>query len=150
MKINSIKIHPHKGSAANSDQHETGMPVVSTDSYIRLTFNELARTNFTHLVSSPDEEVNRTLDVAGMSYTLGGYTEWSSHGNPAISIGWDWYIEKPSQKILIAPDEVRSNLMLRTRYGYDMGQDMTSDILKLWTESIAWKSVIRSIAGNAS
>ena len=112
------------------------MLIISTDGYIRLTFDQLGSLRFGHLISGLDE----TDDCAAPG-GITGYTEWTSAGAPVLSLGWDWIMVAGGGGIvelkrLGAP---RSNCMLQDTAGADLGFTATLARLSRFVDSLAWQ-----------
>lgn len=119
------------------------MSVVSLDGYVRLPFSDLSRLSFLHLCSENNEEFLQELRAKKIPARLAGFTEWKCDSMLPVSIGWAWFVHDCSDKVLLAPDPVRSNLMLRDAQGYDLGPRNTSEILAVWLHGFSWEDSVR-------
>lgn len=124
-----------------------GLPiiVISPDSYIRLTFEELRRISLVHLISGIDEDTPVLLQK-GVSFSeITGYTEWVSNTEPAISIGWDWIIQTLQAKNFYyrRVSEPRSNLMLIDAQQRDLGPVKTAILIEIILDEMNWQSVVQ-------
>lgn len=124
-----------------------GLPiiVISPDSYIRLTFEELRQISLVHLISGIDEDTPVLLQK-GVSFSeITGYTEWVSNTEPAISIGWDWIIQTLQAKNFHYKrvSEPRSNLMLIDAQQCDLGSVKTAILIEIILDEMNWQSVVQ-------
>lgn len=119
------------------------MPNLSPDGYIRLPLADFLEFSFLHFYSESDADFLQELRIKTIPARLAGFTEWKSESNPAISIGWAWFIREQSDTILLAPDRVRSNLMLRDAQGYDLGPQNTAELLSAWLNIFNWKDTVK-------
>ena len=110
---------------------------VSPDGYIRLALEQFQSLPLVHHISGMDEHGEEHTSAT----TLTGYTEWTSQGRPAITLGWDWQmVSDGAQPTLRRINEPRSNLMLmdpsRIR---DLGQEKTTVLLIDYVDKIVWQ-----------
>lgn len=77
-----------------------------------------------------------------------GFSEWKSDGNPAISVGWGWFIHSHLGRMMLAPHGVRSNVMLIDKYGYDLGPVKTSNLFHTWLDAFEWQDTVRMAVGS--
>jgi len=117
-------------------------PTVSHDGYIRLSLKHLSELPFTHLNSDVDPEILEDLQMQTVPAAAAGYSEWTSITTPAISLGWSWFVHSRSGQLLLAPEAVRSNVMLVDARGYDLGQMATSFLFATWLATHEWKNVV--------
>lgn len=68
-----------------------------------------------------------------------GFSEWKTDTIPAISLSWGWFIDNRSSRLLLAPDGVRSNVMLVDALGYDLGPIRTSSLFCTWLSAFDWQ-----------
>jgi Domain of unknown function (DUF4902) len=118
------------------------MPTFSPDGYIRLSLTKLSMLPFIHLASDNDLDFLAELKEQTVPAKAAGFSEWKSDTNPAISIGWGWFIHNKSDHIYLAPDGVRSNVMLTDVYGYDLGQKTTSNLFDTWLSLFDWQNTV--------
>ena len=120
--------------------------MVSPDGYIRLSFDRFRELTFTHLGSGCDPQFLAELVAQGIPASDAGFSEWISSGTPAISIGWGWFIlRSQSQRPLLAPDCVRSNVMLINARGYDLGTAATSNLFRTWLDIHGWQDEANAV-----
>ena len=75
-----------------------------------------------HLMSGLDENSSSLISLADTAIT--GYTEWTSQGSPAISIGWDWKLVGFQRDVsLIQTGTPGTNLMFVDQSGQDIGAE---------------------------
>lgn len=123
-------------------------PALSTDGYVRLPLASLNALPFVHLFSESDDEFLRELRVQTVPARSAGFSEWQSDTDPAISVGWGWFIHEESEAMMLAPDGVRSNVMLVDMQGYDLGPARTSHLFCTWLNSFPWQGVVNVALDN--
>jgi hypothetical protein len=117
------------------------MAILSRDGYIRLTFESFQQLEMVHLFSGIDEDRPIASGVGANSSTITGYTEWVSHGTPAISIGWDWEVTgAQGMARLIQTGTPGSNLMFVDQHGQDLGPAQTTAMLVDWLNTFHWQT----------
>jgi hypothetical protein len=126
----------------NQRPMEQRAPTMSTDGYVRLPLASLNGLSFVHLFSESDGEFLRELRVQTVPARSAGFSEWKSDSEPPISLGWGWFIHEESDAILLAPDGVRSNVMLVDKQGYDLGPIRTSHLFCTWLNTFPWQNVV--------
>jgi hypothetical protein len=94
------------------------------------------------LFSETDDGFLEELREQTVPARLAGFSEWKSAASPAISIGWGWFIDSRSGRICLAPDGVRSNVMLIDALDYDLGPLKTSNLLCTWLNDFEWQSSV--------
>jgi hypothetical protein len=119
--------------------NQVTMPVMSLDGYIRISLKSLSTLPFVHLSSGSDSDFFLELVAQTIPTGLAGFSECMSDTTPAISLGWAWYVHSDSNRLLLAPEAVRSNVMLIDSYGYDVGTAMTSGLLGAWLTIFNWQ-----------
>jgi hypothetical protein len=124
-------------------------PLLSPDGYIRLPLASLNAMSFVHLFSQSDDEFLRELREQTVPACSAGFSEWKSDTEPPISLGWGWFVHCQSHDLLLAPDGVRSNVMLIDAHGYDLGAMKTSHLFGMWLNAFDWRGVVGSSLGNA-
>lgn len=115
---------------------------MSPDGYIRLPLASLHSLSFEHLFSESDADFLQELKAQTIPARSAGFSEWKSNTSPAISLGWGWFIDHRSDRMLLAPDGVRSNVMLIDAYGYDLGPMKTSSLLCTWLSAFEWQGTV--------
>lgn len=119
-------------------------PAMSPDGYIRLPLASLNALSFVHLYSESDEAFLDELKAQTIPASSAGFCEWKSDTAPAISLGWGWFIHSQTERMMLAPDGVRSNVMLIDAQGYDLGPIKTSNIFCTWLAAFEWQSTVGS------
>ncbi|WP_421548686.1 DUF4902 domain-containing protein [Pseudomonas sp. QD4] len=109
------------------------------DGFIRVSVKEFMETRFVHHMSWEDDELRDELQGLGVNATAAGYCEWKSHAAPGISIGWTWFRLAGRRRPLLGPEGLRSNLMLRCANGYDMGSNISHNLMISWLSCLAWE-----------
>ena len=136
----------------NTPETQTSLPrppALSSDGYIRLRLPHLSALQFVHLASERDSSFLAELQAKTVPARAAGFCEWMSNSMPAVSVGWGWFIHNPSNRLLLAPEGVRSNVMLTDIYGYDLGPIVTSNLFGTWLTSYDWqKAVIIALQGS--
>ncbi len=120
------------------------MPAISLDGYIRISLKNLNALPFIHLFSDSDTDFQHELMAQTIPSKQAGFSECRSDTTPSISLGWGWYVHSHSNRLLLAPDAVRSNVMLIDRYGYDVGAPMTAGLLNAWLTIFDWQVWVRA------
>lgn len=118
------------------------VPELSPDGYIRLPLASLNSLPFVHLFSESDPEFLQELKAQTIPARSAGFSEWKSDTKPAISIGWGWFIHNQSEQVMLAPDGVRSNVMLIDTHGYDLGPAKTSYLFCTWLSAFEWQEIV--------
>lgn len=121
---------------------EQRAPALSPDGYIRLPLASLNALLFVHLFSESDDDFLDELRAQTIPARAAGFCEWKSNTDPAISLGWGWFIHNKSERLMLAPDGVRSNVMLIDAHGYDLGPVKTSDLFCTWLNAFEWQGVV--------
>ncbi len=125
---------------------QTPILVISPDGYVRLSIEQLSLLPFFHLTSFFDSDFQEELQAQAIFCKVAGFSECRSDTTPAVSVGWGWYVHSQSDSLLLAPDAVRSNVMLIDKYGYDLGNIITAGMLNSWLELINWQSCVLGVA----
>ena len=121
---------------------------LSSDGYIRLTFEQFLRLRLAHLCSGLDEsEIRLTPGAEGAcATTISGYTEWVSDDLPArpmVTIGWSWALVGRNGGVRCVPvDPPGHNLMFLDTQGRDVGLRATTALLYHWLERFDWQSEV--------
>jgi len=97
---------------------------------------------FVHLFSESDMGFLHELRSQTIPARTAGFSEWVSETNPSISIGWGWFVHSDSERMLLAPDAVRSNVMLIDMQGYDLGAQKTANLFSSWLNAFEWQSAV--------
>ncbi|GAB3551452.1 hypothetical protein GCM10027343_35680 [Noviherbaspirillum agri] len=114
-------------------------PALSPDGYIRMPLSSLNSLRFVHLYSDNDADFLDELRGQTIPARSAGFSEWKSSSEPSVSLGWGWFIHTPSQRMMLAPDGVRSNVMLIDLHGYDLGPMKTSSLFGIWLGTFNWQ-----------
>lgn len=117
-------------------------PAISPDGYIRLRLSSLDTISFVHLFSECDDDFLHELRSQTVPALCAGFSEWVSDSSPAISIGWSWFIHSDSERMMLAPDGVRSNVMLIDMQGYDLGSQKTAILFSAWLGAFEWQHTV--------
>ena len=133
-------INPALESILHSRLLNVPVLMISPDGYIRLSIDDLTALPFSHLGSWSDPEFQDELSAQSIPSRVAGFSECRSDTTPAVSLGWGWYVHSQSNCLLLAPDAVRSNVMLIDKFGYDLGNLVTSGILNTWFALFDWQS----------
>ncbi|WP_186184413.1 DUF4902 domain-containing protein [Burkholderia gladioli] len=117
----------------------------SNDGYVRLPLHAFAGLELVHIASGLDPGLADELRADGLAFDAAGYTEWqrpSSPGFAHLTVGWDWYVDPGSGRLVIAWDDVRSNLMGVDRFGTDIGMHATASALGCRLASLDWAMAV--------
>jgi hypothetical protein len=154
----SVSFHPHSSKFPNNSeltppmrlpypqeskhQQEHSITItLSRDGYLRLTFESFRQVKIVHLFSGTDADRPSAMGSGASSHPITGYTEWVSHGTPAISIGWDWELTGAQGKAqLIQTGKPASNLMFVDQYGHDLGSEQTKLLTAAWLNTFTWQT----------
>lgn len=115
-----------------------GVPPLSFDGYVRLTFEAMAGLAFVRKIAWEDPELAGELRVEGLPAVRAGYCEWETAGTTVVTIGWTWFAGA-SGSLCIAPGCINSNLMLVTPKHFDLGPFKTSELLRAWLSGLQWQ-----------
>lgn len=121
---------------------ERHVPSFSPDGYIRVRLASLNALSFVHLYSESDTDFLHELKTQTVPARDAGFSEWKSDTHPAISLGWGWFIHSQSERMLLAPDGIRSNVMLIDASGYDLGPIQTSKLFCTWLSDFEWQGEV--------
>lgn len=138
-----MNLHPRQRFR---ETHTT--PIMSPDGYIRLRLSCLDTLPFVHLVSASDDELLQELQSQTVPARRAGFSEWVSDTVPPVSVGWGWFIHSDTERIMLAPDGVRSNVMLIDRSGYDLGPETSTRLFGAWLSSFEWQPVVNEALGD--
>lgn len=125
------------------------MMTLSEDGYVRLTLETFSATALVHLLSRLDSEAPPVSPDRASLAPMSGFTEWVSTTTPAVTLGWDWWLDPSQQQAryvrLGAP---RSNVMIIDAAQRDLGRTRTLKHLEAAIDLLAWPSEVqRHIAG---
>ncbi|WP_176442424.1 DUF4902 domain-containing protein [Noviherbaspirillum humi] len=136
----------NKSIEGSAQTRQADFPLLSHsfDGYIRLSLSHFHLLPFIHLYSSEDADFLDELHRLAIPAASAGYSEWVSDTSPPVSIAWGWFIHGPTGQMLLAPDGVRSNVMLVDRQGYDLGPERTANLFGVWLGIFSWQSEVRS------
>jgi hypothetical protein len=124
---------------------------LSADGYVRSTVAAFRALALTHLLSELDADVQAgSCRASGASAaSIVGFTEWSSHTTPALSLGWDWRIATIAGQVRYEREgEVRSNVMLIDARGRDLGVTATGVLLCVAVDMLGWEQVVDDYISN--
>lgn len=116
------------------------------DGYLRLRLRALKTLALHHLISGLDEEVAGNVQrLCGGLTSISGYTEWICHGEPRLSIGWDWALEVRAGEIhCIRSGLPRSSIMLIDEASNDFGCLETLQSLATAIDTFSWGAQTRA------
>ncbi len=119
------------------------MLTISKDGYIRLSFQELQKVRFHHLMSGLDETNTNHASLGATQAAITGYTEWLSDTTPSITIGWDWLMEFIDGRIQLRQiGSPRSNIMLQAGHHGDIGHEKSLLLQELRIDELGWQSIV--------
>ncbi len=116
---------------------------ISPDGYIRLSFSTFSSLPFVHLFTDRDLTLLEELVGQEIPAKSAGFSECISSTTPSISLGWAWYQHRDSNCLLLAPEIVRSNVMIVDMHGYDVGSKTTSNLISEWLTCCDWPAMVR-------
>lgn len=126
----------------NKVQHPL-TPILSADGYIRLTLQQLTNLQLHHLHSSLYTERSLVQASATSITDIQGYTEWVSHAQPSVSIGWDWQVHyRTGATDYSMLGQPFSNLLLQNNQQQDFSTDESLSMLAIWLNSLNWQEKI--------
>ncbi|MEA3119178.1 MAG: hypothetical protein QOI13_2448 [Paraburkholderia sp.] len=117
----------------------------SRDGYVRLPEQALGHLQLVHIDSGLDEGLLEELRAEDIDAVNAGYTEWQRTQRPGaahVSVGWDWYLDRASGVLLIASNDVRSNVMCVDQHGIDMGMTHTAQLLLRRLAGLNWPNTV--------
>ena len=112
------------------------------DGYLRLSVPALRALSFRHLFSDVDPDLLGELKRLGIATACAGCSEWVATERRSVSLGWSWYVDAKTGQMLIAPEDVRSNLMLTDAGGYDLGPARSASCLRSLLPLLDWKTEV--------
>lgn len=114
------------------------------DGYVRLTPETFKITQLVHLVSGLDADSNLTSQEGGSLASISGYTEWVTSTMPAITLGWDWWLDSSQGKVVyVRLGAPRSNVMFIDTIQCDLGYGKTSALLVTAIDALAWSEEVQ-------
>ncbi len=127
---------PTAPAAAPAPPSPDAMP---NDGTVCLTLLALRGSQVVHLISGLDEDCppgggDTALDA------ITGYTEWVSHSEPALTLGWDWQMQAASRVGLRRISEPRSNVRLLNAAGAELGHAQSCTLLQDFIDGIDWQT----------
>jgi hypothetical protein len=123
------------------------MNSLSKDNLIRMSYSELAAIQLEHMYSCRDTDLLDELQNRGIAAEEAGFTEWVSLTDPAVSIGFCWYLVMgDSGRIKIVPEPVRANVMIVSSLGYDISNDNDAALRSI-LDTLAWEDCVRGATG---
>lgn len=111
---------------------------MKNDGLIRLTHEALRALDLRHLISGLDEDAPPQASEGAVLTHITGYTEWVTLDPPCVTLGWDWIMHSTADAALQRVGEPRSNLMLKTGAGYDLGHAASSTLLENFIDDGMW------------
>jgi hypothetical protein len=121
---------------------------MSPDGYIRLSLAALSSAPLVHLFSTVDHHFLQELLEQAVPARSAGFSEWKTATAPEISIGWGWFVHDKLGRLFLAPDGIRSNVMLIDALGYDLGAVKTSNLFCTWLSIFEWKETVNNALGH--
>lgn len=122
------------------DNLGASLMMLSEDGYVRLELAKLLNTPLEHLLSGLDEEPPISQKEGASAAVISGYTEWISSTKPAITLGWDWYLDATEgSPRCIRVGSPRSNVMLLDTEKKDLGAIQTDLLLESAIDAIPWQ-----------
>lgn len=116
---------------------------ISADGYIRLAAESIRSIAYDHLLSGLDEEVANSKLEGAVSAEISGYTEWVSLTTPAITLGWDWFLDcRGGAQNILRAGKPSSNVMAVDQNDQDFGYDVTLDLLCSLVDTMDWRPVV--------
>lgn len=110
----------------------------SRDLYVRLREHELYQLKLIHLYSE--------ASAPAPWRPICGFTEWSGpYQDVTISMGWDWVLDSDGAPLYSTPQILRSNIMLISDKGYDIGPEMTSALCEKVVHATSWRSAVMTV-----
>jgi hypothetical protein len=123
-------------------------PSLSPDGYIRLSIASLGSVPLQHLYSAVDGNFLEELHEQTVPARSAGFCEWQSATAPEISIGWGWFVHDRTDRLLLAPDGVRSNIMLIDAVGYDLDNVKSAHLFYTWLSMFDWTDTVNDAIRN--
>lgn len=124
-------------------QASPGLLNLSRDGYIRIAYQTFRQFEMTCLCSGMDEDRPVFSGIGASASSITGFTEWVSHGMPAITIGWDWELAGADGKACLAQTGIPGrNVMFVNQHGQDLGAEQTTAILVDWLKTFDWQTEI--------
>jgi hypothetical protein len=120
------------------------MVSVSGDGCIRLSYANLQALKLVHEISGLDEGTHVANTMGVTPTTISGYTEWLSHPDRTVTIGWDWEMEGRDSRVrLLRVSDPRSNIMMLESNGAEAGPEKTRTLLGAFVDSFAWQTEVK-------
>jgi hypothetical protein len=117
------------------------MLLLSRDGYVRTTLEHLKTVTVAHLVSGLDEDCPLLSADGATSTAITGYAEFVSEGPPALTLGWDWQMTVTNGDICLnRVSEPRSNIMLQSEDGVDLGHLASASLLESFVDAFRWQT----------
>ena len=92
-----------------------------------------------------DDDRSVTSGLGASATSITGFTEWISHGIPAITIGWDWELAGTDGKpCLLQTGIPRRSIMFVDQHCQNLGTEQTTAILVGWFKTFDWQTEIMS------
>ncbi|MFC3110465.1 DUF4902 domain-containing protein [Undibacterium arcticum] len=120
---------------------------VSSDGYIRFFFPEIQNISIGHLISGIDQDAPLEISDGAHPTSITGYTEWVNQdvSNAGITIGWDWQMSAIGGLTELSRiSGPRSNVMLQSSNGKDVGYEQTSELLGAYIDNVNWQTIVLS------
>lgn len=121
----------------------------STTGLVYLSYDSLIHMPLKHLISGVDAVDQTATSACGRQTELTGFTEWISHTNPAITLGWDWCIEyKDGRTCCRRLGTPRSNVMLLDGQGKAHNWDCNLHHLSQAIDTLFWSETVQKCIGS--
>lgn len=119
------------------------MFAASHDGYVRLSLAELKTVSLVHCISGLDEAAPDPSEKGAVPTAISGYTEWVSSPDHAITLGWDWQMDTASSPVALRRiGQPRTNVMLRSSAGEDLGAAETLVLLGGLVDAFDWQTEV--------
>jgi Domain of unknown function (DUF4902) len=123
---------------------------VSTDGLIRLTLDELMSLPIRHLFSGVDGDPSLGPSSCGRPTTISGFTEWASHTQPLVTLGWDWCLSPTSGSLLWSRlGEPRTNVLLTHEDGAEKSWAQSLEELGTVVDALPWSDEVPKLLGTS-
>jgi Domain of unknown function (DUF4902) len=114
--------------------------LVSPDGYLRLAAAEFSRVPLVHLLTGLAETPPGSCRPRSCETTICGYTEWISHGEPAVTLSWDWVLIGQRGRAWCRRNGAPySNVMLVDEQRADLGAERTGVLLGAALDTRGWQ-----------
>lgn len=109
------------------------------------TIHELLELRLVHFISAVDVDPTE-LPVehrCGTPTTVTGYTEWVSHAEFPITVGWDWSMLMRGRSVHWQREELpRTNVQLLSEDGHALAWEASLRVLATWVDAQTWQKEV--------